>query len=63
MFFARKPMTPAESTGNHQLTWDATNNYSRRVPGGTNFYQLKNKNFQQVKRMLLMKLGTFSFTG
>ncbi len=41
--------------GIHELTWDATNDHGVQVASGFYFYQLQSRDFNQVKRMLLIK--------
>jgi cytoskeletal protein CcmA (bactofilin family) len=41
--------------GYHQVQWDATNDNGVRVASGYYFYRLQSGDFQQVKKMLLVK--------
>lgn len=41
--------------GVQQVTWDATDDAGRELPAGIYYYQLKSSNFQQTRKMLLVK--------
>lgn len=41
--------------GVQQVTWDARDDAGRELPAGIYYYQLKNANFQQTRKMLLVK--------
>lgn len=41
--------------GTHSIQWNATNEAGEKVASGFYFYRLQSGNFQQVKRMLLIK--------
>lgn len=43
------------AAGYHQIQWDVTNDNGVKVGSGMYFYQLQTKDFQQVKKMLLLK--------
>ena len=43
------------SAGYHQIQWDATNESGVKVGSGMYFYQIQAKDFQEVKKMLLLK--------
>ncbi|NOZ61213.1 MAG: T9SS type A sorting domain-containing protein [Calditrichaeota bacterium] len=43
------------SAGSHEIEWDGTDQFGRKVVSGVYFYQLKINNFQEVKRMILTK--------
>ena len=42
-------------TGTHSVQWDATDDNGVKTSSGIYFYRLQTKNFQQVKKMLLLK--------
>jgi hypothetical protein len=44
-----------QSAGIHQLTWDARDDIGNELPAGIYYYQLKNKNFRQTRKMMLVK--------
>jgi hypothetical protein len=41
--------------GVHQVTWDARDDAGNELPAGIYYYQLKSANFQQTRKMLLVK--------
>lgn len=41
--------------GTYTVTWDGKNNSGKEVASGIYFYQLKSKNFNETKRMVLIK--------
>ncbi|MEN8191299.1 MAG: lamin tail domain-containing protein [Bacteroidota bacterium] len=43
------------SAGYHQFTWNGTNNNGSRVSSGIYFYQVISNEFNQVKKMMLVK--------
>ncbi len=43
------------SKGNHQVVWDATNNFGSKVASGNYIYQLKFGNFTKSMKMTLLK--------
>ncbi len=43
------------NAGNYSMTWDGTNHLGNRVGSGIYFYKLTTEDFQQVKKMMLIK--------
>jgi len=41
--------------GYHQVQWDGTNEMGEQVASGFYFYRLESKDFQQVKKMLMLQ--------
>ncbi len=44
-----------KTPGNYQMIWDGTDDGGERVSSGVYFYQLKAKDYQETKKMVLMK--------
>jgi hypothetical protein len=44
-----------KTVGNYQVIWDGTDDSGERVSSGVYFYQLKAKDYQETKKMVLMK--------
>ena len=44
-----------EGAGRYEMQWDATNNNGQSLSSGVYFYRLQAGEFQEVKKMLLMK--------
>lgn len=40
--------------GEYRVNWDATNEFGQAVPSGIYFYQLRTKDFSQIKKMILL---------
>jgi thiol-disulfide isomerase/thioredoxin len=43
------------SAGQHSITWDGTDEYGKPVSSGIYFYKMRSGDFQQTKKMILMK--------
>jgi flagellar hook assembly protein FlgD len=48
-------VTGTQSSGVHQIVWDARNDQGVTVPSGIYIYQLKAGNFTQSRKMMLVK--------
>ena len=44
-----------KNAGKHNIYWNATDDYGRRVSSGVYFYSISADNFSQTKKMVLMK--------
>ncbi len=44
-----------KSIGKHSVVWNGENNNYKPVPSGVYFYKLSTKDFQQIKKMVLLK--------
>jgi hypothetical protein len=44
-----------QNAGFHQIMWDGSDNYNRKVSSGIYFYRLITENFSQTKAMVLLK--------
>jgi hypothetical protein len=42
-------------TGRHQVVWDGTNRHGKHVASGIYFYQLRTREFKQVRKMSLVR--------
>lgn len=51
----RTLLNESRPAGIHQVTWDARDDFGNELPAGIYYYQLKSANFQQTKKMLLVK--------
>jgi hypothetical protein len=41
--------------GRHEVTWDGTNNHNSTVASGVYFYKMNTKEFEQTKKMVLLR--------
>jgi hypothetical protein len=44
-----------EEAGNHAVTWDATDNIGKKLPGGIYFCCLETQNRRIVQKLLLVR--------
>ena len=51
----RKLANAEMEAGNHEMRWDARNDFGRSVASGVYFYQLRSGEFIQTKKMLLLR--------
>ena len=51
----RTLLSGQQRVGQHELTWDGRNDEGQLVSSGVYFYQLKAGEYQQVKKMMLLK--------
>ena len=53
--FVRELVSEYQSPGYHSIFWDGSDMLNRDVPSGIYFYSIEANNFQDVKKMLLVK--------
>lgn len=41
--------------GDHEIVWNGTNEFGREVPSGIYYYRLSSRNYQEIRKMILMK--------
>ena len=44
-----------QNTGTYEVTWNGMNNFGKPVASGVYFYRLQTQNFNETKKLLLMK--------
>tara|TARA_Y100001980_G_C14294228_1_gene124106 strand:- start:184 stop:540 length:357 start_codon:yes stop_codon:yes gene_type:complete len=51
----KKLLNESKNPGFHSVRWDSKNNVGKKVSSGLYFYKMQTDNFEQVRKMILMR--------